>query len=148
MEESVVILGEYSVGLMECTVIELCSEETEIFFLPLELKKLLQQREKELQDKTKELETTSEMLKTKTSLLLYTDMDLESMNKLANQNEEHLKNMMSELKACKRQVETLGQKLQEKTMQVDELQAVVKDKGQKKHLQENCEEQHFTGELY
>ncbi|XP_053475336.1 golgin subfamily A member 6-like protein 22 isoform X3 [Ictalurus furcatus] len=109
--------------------------------LILELKKLLQQREKELQDKTRELETTTEMLRTKSSLLLYTDMDLENMSKLANQKEEHIKSMVSELETCKRQLEMLGQKLQEKNAQVEELRVILQDKEreleeEKKHLGE------------
>ncbi|XP_026782628.3 golgin subfamily A member 6-like protein 25 isoform X2 [Pangasianodon hypophthalmus] len=122
-------------------------EESVLIF---ELKKLLQQREKELQDKTRELESTTEMLRTKSSLLLYTDIDLENMSKLANRKEEHLKNMASELETCKRQLETLGQKLQEKNTQVEKLRVILQDKEreleeEKKHLGESEEQQITEG---
>lgn len=103
----------------------------------------MQQREKELQDKTRELESTTEMLRTKSSLLLYTDTDLVNMSKLANQQEEHLKKVVSELELCKRQVEMLGQKLQEKNAQVEELRVILQDKER-----ERASEEQITGELY
>ncbi|XP_060777101.1 interaptin-like isoform X2 [Neoarius graeffei] len=108
--------------------------------LILELKKLLQQKEKELQDKTRELESTTETLRKKASLLLYMDTDLENMSKLANQKEEQFKNVVSELETCKRQVETLGQKLQEKDAQVKELRVILQDKEQER----TSEEQQIT----
>lgn len=109
----------------------------------------MQQREKELEDKTKDLQATTEMLKTKSSLLLYKDVDLENMSKLVNQKEEHVRTMLCELEACKRQ---LGQKLQEKDVLVKELRVHLQDKEhkleeKKKHLGEGIEQQ-ITGELF
>lgn len=104
----------------------------------------MQQKEKELQDKTRELESTTETLRKKASLLLYMDTDLENMSKLANQKEEQFKNVVSELETCKRHVETLGQKLQEKDAQVKELRVILQDKEQER----TSEEQQITGELH
>ncbi|KAG7335566.1 hypothetical protein KOW79_000259 [Hemibagrus wyckioides] len=126
------------------TLTEKDSMNMEESVLILELKKLLQQREKELQDKTRDLEATTEILKTKSSLLLYKDVDLENMSKLVNQKEEHVKTVLSELEACKRQ---LGQKLQEKDAVVEELRVHLQDKEhkleeeKKKHLGEGIEQQ-------
>ncbi|KAK3551506.1 hypothetical protein QTP70_017360, partial [Hemibagrus guttatus] len=127
------------------TLTEKDSVNMEESVLILELKKLLQQKEKELQDKTRDLQATTEMLKTKSSLLLYKDIDLENMSKLISQKEEHVKNVLSELEAWKRQ---LGQKLQEKDALVEELRVVLQDKEQKleeeeekKHLRERIEQQ-------
>ncbi|KAI5105691.1 butyrophilin-like protein 2 [Silurus meridionalis] len=96
--------------------------------LILELRNLLQQREKELEDKTKQLETTGEMLRTKSNLLLYKDADLENLSREAIRNEERLGDVLRELETCKRHVERLGRDLEEKNAQVEELQGVLKDK--------------------
>ncbi|KAF7708038.1 trichohyalin isoform X2 [Silurus meridionalis] len=120
--------------------------------LILELRNLLQQREKELEDKTKQLETTGEMLRTKSNLLLYKDADLENLSREAIRNEERLGDVLRELETCKRHVERLGRDLEEKNAQVEELQGVLKDKEreleeeeEKKRREKRPEEQTADG---
>ncbi|XP_027016803.2 MAR-binding filament-like protein 1 isoform X2 [Tachysurus fulvidraco] len=131
-----------SPDLTEPKLTEKDSADMEESVIILELKKLLQQREKELEDKTRELEATKEMLKTKSGLLLYKDTDLANMSTLIHQKEEHLKKVLSELEMYKRRLEQLEQKLQEKDALVQELQVVLRDK--EKHLRERVEAQ-ITG---
>lgn len=85
------------------------------------------------------------MLRTKSSLLLYTDVDLEKMSKLAGQKEERLKSALSELETCKGQLETLGRNLLEKNTQVGELRVILQ--GKERELWE-CKEQHITGKRF
>ncbi|KAL7886817.1 hypothetical protein AOLI_G00045380 [Acnodon oligacanthus] len=93
----------------------------------LEMKKLLQKKDKELQDKIKELESATDELRRMTSLLQDRETDLDNMRKVANDGEASLKNMGGELEACKRELEKLGLKLQEKDKEskvmLEELQA-------------------------
>ncbi|KAI5624152.1 butyrophilin-like protein 8 isoform X1 [Silurus asotus] len=109
--------------------------------LILELRNLLQQREKELEDKTKQLETTGEMLRTKSNLLLYKDADLENVSREAIRNEERLGDVLRELETCKRHVERLGRDLEEKNAQVEELQGVLKDKERELEEEEEKKQQ-------
>lgn len=85
------------------------------------------------------------MLRTKSSLLLYTDMDLENKSKLANQKEEHLKSTTSELEMCKRQLGTLERQLSEKNAQVKELRGILQDKEREEW---ESKEQQITGEPF
>ncbi|XP_062848758.1 probable DNA double-strand break repair Rad50 ATPase [Trichomycterus rosablanca] len=87
----------------------------------IELKKLLQVKEKKLEDKTKELEIMSEMLNSNASLLHYKDSDLETMSNLAHEKDERMKTMYSALKMYKSELEMLGKKLQEKNNQIQQL---------------------------
>ncbi|KAL6489142.1 hypothetical protein MHYP_G00028830 [Metynnis hypsauchen] len=93
----------------------------------LEMKKLLQIKDKELQDKIKELESVTDELRRMTSLLQDRETDLDNMRKVSNDGDASLKNMAGELEACKRELEKLGLKLQEKDneskVMLEELQA-------------------------
>ncbi|XP_017556201.2 trichohyalin [Pygocentrus nattereri] len=93
----------------------------------LEMKKLLQKKDKELQDKIKELESATDKLRRMTSLLQDRETDLDNMRKVSNAGEASLKNMAGELEACKEELEKLGLKIQEKDNQskvmLEELQA-------------------------
>ncbi|XP_036447287.1 golgin subfamily A member 6-like protein 22 [Colossoma macropomum] len=93
----------------------------------LEMKKLLQKKDKELQDKIKELESATEEFRRMTCLLQDRETDLDNMRKVANDGKVSLKNMAGELEACKRELEKLGLKLQEKDSEskvmLEELQA-------------------------
>lgn len=98
--------------------------------------KLLQNQEKELEDKTKQLESTSGELMRMTKLLQDRDTDMENLRK---ERDEYLKNMAGEMEMCLRELETLGQKLQEKNAQVEKLRVILKDK--ERELEEETKHQ-------
>lgn len=107
----------------------------------------MQNKEKELEDKTKQLESAIGELTRMTKLLQDRETDVEN---LAQERDEHVKNMTGEMEMCLRELETLGQKLQEKNAQVQELRVILKDKEreleeEKKHQGER--ERVITGEI-
>lgn len=87
-----------------------------------ELKKLLQNKTKELEDKTKALETTTKELGRMASLLQNTDTDVQ------DEREERIKLMFSELEKCKKDLNRLEQKLQERNTQVQQLALILQEK--------------------
>ncbi|KAK1794818.1 hypothetical protein P4O66_010018, partial [Electrophorus voltai] len=93
-----------------------------------ETKKYREKAEEELQGRTRELECTTEQLRRMTGLLQGRLTDLETMGRAANKREEHINNMAGELQICKRQLATLGLKLQEENSRTQELGVTLQEK--------------------
>ncbi|KAK2855428.1 hypothetical protein Q7C36_007297 [Tachysurus vachellii] len=107
----------------------------------IELKNQLQNKEKELEDKAKEFESTSGELSRMTKLLQDRETDVRN---LANERDGFMKNMTSEMEMCLRELETLGQKLQEKNAQVEELRVILQEK--ERELEEEKKRGHVNTE--
>ncbi|TSL82534.1 Butyrophilin subfamily 2 member A1 [Bagarius yarrelli] len=93
----------------------------------LELKSLLQSRDKELEDKTRELEKMSGELTQMTKLLQDRDRDAQN---LVKEQDGQRTDMSGEMEMCYHELEMLGEKLQEKNAQVEELRVVLQAKEQ------------------
>lgn len=92
------------------------------FYVFIELKILLQKKEKELEEKSKQLESTTAALTRMTHLLQDRNTDVENLTK---ERDEYVKNVNGEIEMCLRELETLGLKLQEKNAEVEELRGFL-----------------------
>lgn len=111
------------------------------------MKNLLLKKEQELEGKTKQLESATGELTRMTKLLRDREADVENLSK---QRDGRTKSMAGEMEMCLRELETLGQKLQQRNAQVEKLRVVLQDKERELEVEKRSrgEREHgITGEI-